>query len=184
MKKNVLVLLADGFEEMEATAPVDILRRADIEVTVAGLGKLEATGAHGLVFKTDIKLEDYQGVPDAVILPGGMPGAANLKKSPQVKAIIECVLANKKIVGAICAAPAVVLASQGFLDGKKATCFPGYEKDLGSKVRFSSDRVVTDDLIITSRGPGTAAEFALELVSRLVDKPTADKIGQTMFVKA
>jgi 4-methyl-5(b-hydroxyethyl)-thiazole monophosphate biosynthesis len=184
MKKKVLVLLADGFEEMEAVAPIDILRRADVEVTVAGLGKLEATGAHGLAFKTDIQLEDYQGVPDAVVLPGGMPGAANLKKSPHVKALIDRVLANKKIVGAICASPAVVLASQGILDGKKATCFPGYEKDLGAQVKFSADRVVTDGLIVTSRAPGTAAEFAFELVTRLVDKATADKIGQTMLVKA
>ncbi len=183
MKKSVLVLLADGFEEIEAIAPIDILRRAGVDVTVAGLGKTEATGAHGITLKTDIRLEDYQGIPDAVILPGGMPGAENLRKSSQVKQLLDKVIGAQKIVGAICAAPAVVLASQGILAGKKATAFPGYETKMGPNVLFSTDRVVTDGLFVTSRAPGTAIEFALELATRLADKATAEKIAQSILAK-
>lgn len=183
MKKTALIVLAEGFEEIEAIAPIDILRRAGIEVVVAGVGQREVTGAHGITVETDLMIEQYQGSPDAVVLPGGMPGAANLKKSQSLEVLLEKMQKDKKLIGAICASPAVVLAPSGILDGKKATCFPGYENQLGPKVKFVPERVVCDGSVVTSRGPGSAVEFALELVSQLVNPETAAKLAQTMVVK-
>lgn len=184
MKKTVLVVLADGFEEIEAITPIDVLRRAGLEVIVAGVGKREITGSHGITVETDLMLEQYEGLPDAVVLPGGSPGAENLNKSEALQDILQKASRSNKIIGAICAAPAVVLAPAGLLDGKKATCYPGYENQFGQKIKFSADRVVTDGLIVTSRGPGSALEFALELVGRLVDKETAEKLSKKILAKA
>ena len=183
MKKTVLIVLAEGFEEIEAITPMDVLRRAGLDVVVAGVGKREVTGAHDVIVKTDLMLEQYQGVPDAVVLPGGMPGAENLNKSEVLKDLLQKMKRSGKWIGAICAAPAVVLAPNGILDGKRATCFPGYENELGAKVKFLTDRVVTDGLVITSRGPGTAMEFSLALVSRLVSPEKAEQLNQKMVVK-
>lgn len=184
MKKIALVVLAEGFEEIEAVTPIDVLRRAGVEVIVAGVGQREVTGSHGMTIETDLMIEQYQGDPDIVILPGGMPGAANLKKSQSLEVLLEKMQKEKKLIAAICASPAVVLAPSGILDGKKATCFPGYENQLGSKVKFSPERVVTDGLVVTSRGPGTAMEFSLELVSQLVSPEAAEKLSQSMVVKS
>ncbi len=183
MKKTVLVVLADGFEEIEAVTPIDVLRRAGLEVIVAGVGKREVPGAHGITVETDIILEQYQGSPDAIVLPGGMPGASNLQKSQAVNDIIRKVAKAGKLIGAICASPAVVLAPAGILEGKRATCYPGFEDEFGSKVVFTEERVVRDGQVITSRGPGSALEFSLELVSHLVNDETAKKLAQTMVAK-
>ncbi len=184
MKKIALVVLAEGFEEIEAVTPVDVLRRAGVEVIVAGVGQREIVGSHGITVETDIMLEQYQGHPDAVVLPGGMPGAANLRKSQSLQVLLETMQKDKKLIGAICASPAVVLAPAGILDGKKATCFPGFESQLGPKVKFLTDRVVSDGMVVTSRGPGSALEFSLELVSQLVGPEAAEKLSQTMVVKS
>ena len=181
MQKTVLVALADGFEEIEAVTPIDILRRAGVNVIVAGVGKTDVTGAQGLVIKTDVQLESYQGLPDALVLPGGAQGAANLRDSEALSALIARLKDTDRVIGAICAAPAVVLSKTGVMDGKKATCYPGYEKTMGPSIRFSGDRVVRDGRLITSRGPGTALEFSLELVRQLVDSATADNILQKTF---
>ncbi len=183
MKKTALIVLADGFEEIEAITPIDVLRRAGIEVIVAGVGKREIIGAHDITVETDLMIEQYQGTPDAVILPGGMPGAENLNKSEALKDLLQKMKRSGKIIGAICAAPAVVLAPNGLLDGRKATCFPGYENDLGPKVKFLPERVVSDAQVITSRGPGSAMEFSLELVSQLVSAEKAEQLSQKMVVK-
>ncbi len=183
MKKTVLVVLADGFEEIEAITPIDVLRRAGLEVIVAGVGKREVTGAHDITVETNIILEQYQEVPDAIVLPGGMPGAENLSKSQALGDVLQKMKKAGKIIGAICAAPAVVLSPAGFLDGKKATCFPGFEDQLSSKVIFLEDRVVRDGQIITSRGAGTALEFSLEIVSQLVGPEAAKKIAQAVLAK-
>ena len=183
MKKTVLIVLADGFEEIEAITPIDVLRRAGLEVIVAGVGKREITGAHEITVETDLMIEQYQGNPDAIVLPGGMPGAENLQKSEAVKDMLQKMKRSGKLIAAICASPAVVLAPNGILDGKKATCFPGYENELGPKIKFSSDRVVVDGLVVTSRGPGTAMEFSLELVSQLVSPEKAEQLAQKMVVK-
>ena len=183
MKKTVLIVLADGFEEIEAITPIDVLRRAGLEVVVAGVGKREITGAHDITVETDLMLEQYQGTPDAVVLPGGMPGAENLSLSEALKDILQKTKKSGKLIGAICASPAVVLAPSGFLDGKKATCYPGFENDLGPKVKFLPDRVVVDGHVTTSRGPGTAMEFSLELVRQLVSAEKAEQLAQKMVVK-
>lgn len=176
MKKSVLVVLADGFEEIEAVTPIDILRRAGLDVTVAGLDKLEITGANGIRIKADVELDKFSNLPDAVVLPGGAQGASNLGQSDSVKALLTRMRDGKRLIGAICAAPALVLARQGFLDGKKATCYPGYEKNFGFGITFSESRVVVDGDVVTSRGPGTAFEFSIELVRRLMDEKTAVSI--------
>ncbi len=183
MKKTVLVVLADGFEEIEAITPIDVLRRAGLDVVVAGVGKREVTGAHDIAVETDLMLEQYQGAPDAVVLPGGMPGAENLNKSEALKDLLQKMKKSGKLIAAICASPAVVLAPNGILDGKKATCFPGFEDQLGPKVKFLTDRVVADGQVITSRGPGTAMEFSLQLVSHLVSAEKAEQLAQKMVVK-
>ena len=183
MKKMVLVALAEGFEEIEAVTIIDILRRAGVEVIIAGVGKREIIGAHGITVAADLLLEQYQGSPDAVVLPGGMPGAKNLKESEVLKDLLSKMKKANKLIGAICASPAVVLASHGFLDGKKATCYPGFEKELGPNVTFSPERVVRDGQIITSRGPGTALEFSLELVKELAGVPAAEKVLQATLTK-
>ncbi|HXV19265.1 MAG TPA: DJ-1 family glyoxalase III [Candidatus Omnitrophota bacterium] len=183
MKKTVVIVLADGFEEIEAVTPIDILRRAGLEVIVAGVGKREVTGSHGITVETDIMIEQYQEMPDAVVLPGGMPGSENLKKSAALEDLLQKMKRSNRTIGAICAAPAVVLAAQGILDGKKATCYPGFENEFGSKVVFQDDRVVRDGQITTSRGPGTALEFSLELVSQLVSPEAAKKVSQSVLAK-
>jgi len=184
MKKTVLIVLADGFEEIEAITPMDVLRRAGIDVIVAGVGKREIVGAHDITIKTDLILEQYQDTPDAVVLPGGMPGAENLKKSEALRSLLQKMKRSGKVIGAICASPAVVLAPSGILDGKKATCFPGFENEFGPKVKFLPDRVVTDGQVITSRGPGSAMEFSLELVNQLVSAEKAEQLAQQMVVKS
>ena len=174
---KALIILADGFEEVETVTPIDVLRRADIEVLVSGLAKKVVTGSHGVVLTTDVLLKDIQDLPDAIIIPGG-PGAEELGRSPQVREWVRKVGSANKIVSAICAAPAAVLAPAGVLEGKKATCFPGYENRLaaGGAV-FSPDRVVVDGPIITSRGAGTAMEFSLELVRALAGPEKASEIS-------
>ncbi len=183
MAKKVLVVLADGFEEIEAITPIDVLRRAGLDVVIAGVGKKEIPGAHGIKITADVVLEQFQGLPDAIVLPGGLPGAENLAKSAALEQLIRKMDEAKKMIGAICAAPSLVLAQKGFLEGRKATCYPGFEKNFGGKTTFSPDRVVRDGNLITSRGPGSAFEFALELVEQLVGAQAAEKLSGAMLVQ-
>ena len=184
MKKAVLVALADGFEEIEAVTPIDILRRAGLEVLVAGVGKTELTGSNGIRLRADLELEKYAGpLPDAIVLPGGAQGASNLAASKAVSALLERMRGEGRLIAAICAAPAVVLGRTGLLDGKTATCYPGYEKNFGPSVSFSQERVVTDGRVITSRGPGSAMEFALEIVRELVDPATAERLTRALVAR-
>jgi len=183
MKKKVLVILAEGFEEIETITPIDILRRAGIEVIVAGLDREEVAGSRGVVIKTKMKLSEYSSVPDAIVLPGGSPGAENLAKSSRVKELVLDMNSKGKLICAICASPALVLAPTGILDGKKATCYPGMEKNFSVDIKFSKDSVVQDGNIITSRGPATALPFVLKIVENMAGKDTADMVGkQTLFV--
>lgn len=173
----VYLFLADGFEEIEALCPVDVMRRAGIEVTTVGIGKKEITGAHGIVVTADKC--DCEVLPDAdsieaVILPGGMPGADNLDKSPTVDAFLKAAKEKDAYIAAICAAP-FVLGKRGYLSGKKAVCYPGFEEFLeGAEVL--TDGVLSDGKIITSRGMGMALPFALELVSALRSADVSEKI--------
>jgi len=181
MKKIALIVLAEGFEEIEAVTPVDILRRVGIEVTIAGLRKRSVTGAHGIKIETDILFSEYKTLPDAVIFPGGMPGAENLASSLEVKDLIIKMNAKKKLIAAICASPAILLAPMGILDGQKATCFPGCEKNFESTIEFTKQKTVQVKNIITSQGPGTAADFGLKIAENLTSKSAADMIAQQML---
>lgn len=176
MAKKAIVILAEGFEEIEAVTAIDILRRADIEVTVAGLNDLRVRASRGTVVMADKRLEEAGSDFDACVLPGGMPGASNLAASDKVRALLNKMTKEKRLIAAICAAPAVVLAPLGILNDKSATCFPGMEKDLSENVQFKKDSVVVDDNVITSRGPGTALAFSFAIVENLIGKEAADKI--------
>jgi 4-methyl-5(b-hydroxyethyl)-thiazole monophosphate biosynthesis len=164
--KNVLVLFAEGSEELEAITIVNILRRAGISVTFAGLAAGALRGSRGVTLVPDRTLDEVLHDDfDMIVLPGGQPGTNNLKADPRVSKLVQRMAQQGKYVGAICAAPAV-LASAGLLDGKKATSFPGALAAF-PKVQQQAGAIVEDDRIITSRGPGTAMDFALTLAERL-----------------
>ena len=172
----VYVFLADGFEEIEALAPVDFLRRAGVEVNIVGVTGEVCTGAHGIEVKTDVALCDVvlDDKVEGVILPGGMPGADNLDKSPEVHNAIDYCIEKENLVCAICAAP-FILGKKGLLNGKKATCFPGFEEYLeGATVRPIG--VVRDGNIITARGAGVAWEFGAEIAAQIVGKEKSEGI--------
>ena len=173
--KRVAVLLADGFEEVEGLTQVDFLRRSGLDVTALGVtGKL-VTGGHDIRIDTDMRVEEAQGPFDAVVIPGGKPGAENIASSEASTALIREVYEKGELVAAICAAPAVVLEPMGILEGRKATCFPGFEVRF-EKASFVEDRVVRDGKIITSRGPGTAGEFAVAIVRFLLGEEKAEEL--------
>lgn len=165
--KNALVLFADGSEELEAVTVVNILRRAGIAVTLAGLTAGALRGSRGVMLMPDTTLDAVlHDSFDIVVLPGGQPGTNHLRADARVLKLVQQMSAQGKYVSAICAAPSV-LASAGLLDGKKATSFPTC-LDGFPKVHLQTAAVVEDGKLITSRGPGTAMDFALTLVERLV----------------
>ncbi len=184
MPKTAVVILAEGFEEIEAIGPVDVLRRAGIRVTLAGVNSQTVKSSRNIGVHAESLLKDIKDLPDAVIVPGGMPGSANLAKSAEVKAFLTGMDSAKKIIAAICAAPATVLAPLGILNFKKATCYPGCEEKFSDKVSYLKDRVVVDGNLITSQGPGTALEFALAIVRELIGEEMANKIREAMLIKA
>lgn len=181
--KTAVVLLADGFEEVEAVTPVDALRRAGVDVKIASLAGDGATGARGIVVKADLAAGAVDFVPDLLVLPGGMPGAANLGSSPAAKALAEKVLRAGGILAAICAAPVMTLGAWGMLDGRKATCYTGMEKSFPPGVAYSPERVVVDGNIVTSRGPGTALEFSLALVEKMLGGEKSAALAETMIAR-
>lgn len=164
--KRVLVLLAQGFEEIEAITPIDLLRRAGAEVTVATLKEATVTGAHGITVKGDTTLEDLgKKLFDCVVLPGGGEGAENLAaSSATLRTVVS--IAQEGVVAAICAAPAVVLGKTGLLDGKKVTGYPTTEKLVEGLV-FEEEGVVVDGNLITAQGPAFATDFSLEIINKL-----------------
>lgn len=178
---RVGIFLADGFEEIEGLTVVDILRRAGIDISMISInGKKKVTGAHGIALDTD---EDIvQCDPDKLdmlVLPGGMPGTTNLAACEKLTEALKKADQEKRGIAAICAAPSV-LGDLGFLKGKKAVCYPGFESRLtGAEVLAVP--VVTDGHITTSRGMGTAIAFALELMKRLKDEETAKQVGRSIL---
>jgi len=179
---KVVVPLAEGFEEIEFSTIVDILRRAGIAVTVAGLKEGGINGAHGIRVTPDtlidkVSADDF----DAIVLPGGNPGYVNLGKSEKVLNLVRGMHEKNKYVTAICAAPSV-LAKAGVIQGKRATIFPGMEDTL-TGAQHSKERVVVDGKIITSQGPGTAMEFAIKLVEVLAGKNKAEEVEEGVLVK-
>jgi 4-methyl-5(b-hydroxyethyl)-thiazole monophosphate biosynthesis len=171
----VALLLAAGFEEVEAITPADFLRRAGLDVRLVGIGGTEIEGSHGIVVTADLEIEELSEVPLAVVIPGGMPGAENIASSTRAMEVIRDVSRSGGTVAAICAAPAVVLQKTGILDGKRVTCYPGYEVRL-ENCRFVEDRVVVDGALITSRGAGTAAEFSIKLIEMLKGREAAESV--------
>lgn len=178
--KKVAILLADGFEEVEAVTPADFLRRAGIQVILTAIDGIYVTGSNNIIIKADTSLDVLGDDLDAVILPGGMPGASNLAQSPAVIKLIRQFHKNNQLLAAICAAPALVLGEAGLLEGRKFTCFPGFENQFTdfSAAHFSTERVVQDGNIITSRGPGTAAEFSIAVIEYLLDNTAAKAVKE------
>ena len=175
----VTVFFAEGFEEIEAVTVYDILKRAGIDVRSVGLGSKKIRGSHGIMMETDMEIKDLAGAdPDMIVLPGGMPGTGNLDESPELKRIIRKAHENGRRIAAICAAP-MILGKMGILDNKEAVCYPGYEKYLKGAV-LSRKAVVTDGNITTSRGPGTAFAFGLELVNILKGEKKAEELSGNM----
>ena len=179
---KVCVLLADGFEEIEAITTIDVLRRAGIEVHILGVTGLDVRGAHQVRVHADLLLRDAEGPWDAVILPGGGAGAETLRDDLDVQAFLRTQSKQGGVfLAAICAAP-MALAHAGLLEGKRATCYPGMEDQMGG-ADLCDDSVVVDGRIITSRGPSTAASFALTLVERLSSRKIAHEVGKQMLLE-
>jgi 4-methyl-5(b-hydroxyethyl)-thiazole monophosphate biosynthesis len=178
-RTQVLVPLAPGFEEIEAATIIDVLRRADFDVVVAGLIGLTVTGSHAITFTAERPLEGLRGGDfAAVVLPGGMPGARHLRESALLLGVLRDAAAAGKIVAAVCAAP-TALEAAGLLSGKRATSYPGHDIPSAS---YSEERVVVDGKIVTSRGPGTSMAFALELVRQLGGSERAELLAKAMLV--
>ena len=178
---TVLIPLAQGCEELEAVTLIDLLRRAGIDVITAGLDAQTVTASRGvrLVPDTDIDTaleREY----DMVVLPGGLPGADHLDKDPRIQSLLKKMAGSNRYTAAICAAP-MVLANAGLLDGKQATSYPGFlEKTKNNRIHIKTDPVVVDGHIITSRGPGTAMDFALALIGIIAGEDKRNEVEKSL----
>jgi 4-methyl-5(b-hydroxyethyl)-thiazole monophosphate biosynthesis len=193
--KKALVFLAEGFEEVEAVTPIDYLRRAGIEVTTVSIGAAGAGGERVLVHgshrvgihaDTTLKTLTAEGKAnaadwDAVVLPGGGVGSENLAAQPGVGGFVKAMAEAGKLVCAICAAPAVVLAPLGLLSGRRFTCYPGME-DRVAGAEWTADRVAIDGNLITSRGAGTAGEFAAAIIGKLAGGAAAEQVAASVLL--
>jgi len=182
--KKACILLAEGFEEVEAITPIDYLRRAGIEVTVFGMGNQSVRGSHGIVVSADATLADGSAgqVYDAVILPGGMPGAKHLAENKDVVDLIQRHYTAGKFVAAICAAPAVVLhGACNLLQGKRFTGYPGTETQVKGGLPIA-ERVVIDGTLITSKSAGAAGEFAIAIIKALAGEDAATAVAESVFL--
>lgn len=180
---KVYVFLATGFEEIEAGTPVDILRRAGVEVQMVSIeDKDYVTGARGITFKADAKFSEVdKDAADIIVLPGGMPGTTNLYNFAPLMDLVKEYNSKGKRIAAICAAP-TIFGKLGLLEGRKACCYPDMEDDLkGADVSY--DSVVTDGNITTSRGMGTAIDFSLELLTLLTDRQNADEMAKKVVYR-
>jgi len=178
---SVAIILADGFEEVEAVAIIDVLRRAGVDTVIAGLHDGPIVSARQVKLVPDtmidtVKADDF----DMIVLPGGQPGADNLNADLRVKELIKSFSKKGKLMGAICAAP-YVLANAGVLEGRRATSYPSYKDRLGNAV-YEERAVVADGNVLTSRGAGTALAFGLAIVERLVSREKAQKIKEAMLI--
>lgn len=179
---KVAVLFADGFEEIEAVTPVDILKRAGVEVDMVGTTAMEITGSHDITLQMDCQLEDiFVDDYDMVFLPGGLPGSHNLRDDDRVIEFIQDMNALGKFVTAICAAP-VALERAGILEGKRVTSYPSKEPEITSCDEYTGARVEVDGNIITGRGPGCVFEFSFALCNALGLKDKAEELKKAMIV--
>ena len=171
----IYIFLADGFEECEALAPIDILRRENIDIKTVGVGSKTITGSHGIPVVCDLSMNEISTDDlDGIILPGGMPGTLNLEMDETVNKFIDFCANYNKLICAICAAP-LILGHKNLLNNKNATCYPGFEKELFG-ANISQKNVVTDGNIITACGAGAAFEFGFEILSYLKDKKITDNL--------
>ncbi len=179
----VYCFLANGFEEVEAIAPVDMLRRAGAEVKTVGVTGKTVTGSHGIEIVADCLIDEIilDDSLEAIILPGGLPGATNLEKDETVQKAIDFALENDKYICAICAAPSI-LGHKGILENKCAIAYPGFEKELyGAKI--SSEHIAVDGKFITGKGPGVAIEFGIEIVKALLGEEKANAVYGALQAK-
>ena len=189
MGKKALCFLAEGFEEVEAITPIDYLRRAGIDLTIAAVGTEKiVTGSHSISIAADttIAAMDKEGkfnaaCWDGVFVPGGMPGASNLASCAPAGNFFKEMAGAGKIIAAICASPAVFLYPLGLLEGKKFTCYPGMEQKVSGGT-WLTDRVVVDGNLVTSRAPGTAVFFALVLIELLAGQEQAKKLTEAALL--
>lgn len=187
VKYMVFEFLAEGFEEIEALTPVDILRRAGVEISTVAVGKGKVViGAHGIAVTADMTIEEAlveasKMKPEMIILPGGMPGARNLDEDKAVDKFVMEAAVDGRVVAAICAAP-MIPGKRGLLKGKRATCYPGFEEYLEGAV-VTGGRVEVDGNMITACGMGAALEFALALCERLKGEEAASEIGAAVLKK-
>lgn len=172
--------LADGFEEIEALATIDILRRADIPVTTVGVGGNMIRGTHDITVQADMHIDEFEIDENitGVILPGGMPGVKNLYAEERVRDAVSFCVSRDLYVCAICAAPSI-LGRMGVLMGKHATCYPGFEDELLS-AKLSTDKVVVDGKIITAKGAGVALDFGFKIVEQIEGEVKAERIAASM----
>lgn len=172
----IYMFFANGFEEVEAVAALDVIRRADIEIKSVGVGSGTVTGSHGISVVCDITDSDITDFCDleCVILPGGMPGTLNLFKNVTVNKAIDYCAANQKLLAAICAAP-LIFGRKGLLEGKEAVCFPGFEDELKG-ASISNDFVCTSDNVITAKGMGSAVNFGVAVVEYFKGKEFAENL--------
>lgn len=180
----IYMFLADGFEEVEALCPLDVLRRAGLEVTTVGVGGKDLIcGSHGINVQADIPDVMYRdSAPDMIILPGGMPGSLNLDASRTVDTALRAAAKRGAFLCAICAAP-LVLGKRGLLEGKNAVCYPGFEEHLKGARVPEGEGVVRDGNIITAKGMGVAFDFGLELVRALKGDAEAERIKASVYAK-
>lgn len=173
------VFLAEGFEEIEALTPVDILRRAGVDVATIGIGSQTVTGTHGIAVHADRSETDWREEElEGVILPGGMPGTRHLDQSPTVQRALDYAVGHNLLIAAICAAPSI-LGKRELLKGRRAICFPGFEDTLEGAT-LSDDYVVEDGRYITAKGMGVAIPFALTIVKHLTSPEEAARLGQSL----
>lgn len=182
--KKIGIFMADGCEEIEGLTVVDILRRAEMEITMISIsGGKEVVGSHDITFLADALAADvHYGELDGIVLPGGMPGTRHLGGDATVNEVIHKFAAEGKLVCAICAAPGV-LGAAGLLEGKHAACYPGFEEKLAGAI-CETQEVVKDGNIITSRGMGTAIPFALEIIRYFSGDEAAEKMGAGIIYRA
>lgn len=180
----VYVLLAEGFEEVEALTPVDLLRRAGVETRLVGVTGETVCGARGIRVVTDLSMDDIAlAQADMIVLPGGMPGTTNLYADKRVTSAVRAMYDAEKYVAAICAAPSVILGGMGLLKGRRATCYPGMEDGMeGAEVVPAT--CVTDGKIITACGVGGALDFACALITALISREKADEIALSVVYHA
>ena len=177
---KAIIFFANGTEEVEALTPLDYLKRAGVETLLVGVSDILQTGSHGITVKTDVRACDLPKDMDfdLLVFPGGMPGTDNIESSPVARLFLERAAKESKFIGAICAAPKI-LGARGLLEGKTATCYPGFEKYLvGAKL--SDKKAVRCGNIITATGAGAANEFAFLLITALYDEKTADSVARSV----